>query len=131
MFNQVRNMKRSTQKLKDALLEEDLGASLCILLAQQRVAIAYQSSETHLKLVGKLYDQCQDTLVQFGYFLADNLTIDDYNNRMPPIEALFGDYRLKPDVAFFLARPRINHEIHVSFICFRSPAKALDLIFLL
>ena len=37
--------------------------------------IALQETENdHLKLVGKLFDQCHDTLVQFGTFLASNMS---------------------------------------------------------
>ena len=35
----------------------------------------FQETENdHLKLVGKLFDQCHDTLVQFGTFLASNMS---------------------------------------------------------
>ena len=42
-FNQVRNIKKSTLRLKDALLENDLAMSLCILMSQQRNCILFQS----------------------------------------------------------------------------------------
>lgn len=35
---------------------------------------AQETESDHLKLVGKLFDQCHDTLVQFGTFLASNLS---------------------------------------------------------
>ena len=66
---------------------------LVLLMAQQGNCVVYQVSsgcslseytdkltylqETendHLKLVGKLFDQCHDTLVQFGTFLASNMS---------------------------------------------------------
>lgn len=57
-FNQVRNTKKSSMRLKDALLEQNLAMPLCILMAQQRNCILYHEQEhSHLKLVGKLYDQ--------------------------------------------------------------------------
>lgn len=57
-FSQVRNMKKSSLRLKDALSEQDLGVSLCLLMAQQRYCIIYRETDkSHLKLVGKLYDQ--------------------------------------------------------------------------
>ena len=40
-----------------------------------KTIIALQETENdHLKLVGKLFDQCHDTLVQFGTFLASNMS---------------------------------------------------------
>lgn len=113
-FNQVRNIKKSTLRLKDALLENDLAMSLCILMSQQRNCILFQSDNTHLKLVGKLYDQCQETLIQYGNFLSYSLTIDDYKRRLPLLKEMLVEFNLSPDVTFFLARPMINHDINVS-----------------
>lgn len=57
--------------MKEALNEHDLSVALCLLIAQQKYCVIYRETEyTHLKLVSKLYDQCQDTLVQFGSFLG-------------------------------------------------------------
>lgn len=66
-FSQVRNTKKSSTRLKDVLLENDLALSLCMLMAQQRDGVIYrEGEERHLKLVGKLYDQvssCLSTVV--------------------------------------------------------------------
>lgn len=57
-FGQIRNTKKSSQRLKDALLDHDLALPLCLLMAQQRNGVVFQEGgEKHLKLVGKLYDQ--------------------------------------------------------------------------
>lgn len=57
-FNQVRNTKKSSMRLKDSLLDNNLAMPLCILMAQQRNCILFQEQEhSHLKLIGKLYDQ--------------------------------------------------------------------------
>lgn len=57
-FAQVRNMKRSSQRLKEGLMEDDLAISLCILMAQERFSVVYKHDKaTHLKLIGKLFDQ--------------------------------------------------------------------------
>ena len=55
--------------------------------------------------------QCQDTLVQFGSFLACNLSSDDYTRRLPPLHELLTRYHVNSDLAFFLARPMFNHQI--------------------
>ncbi|KAG9341742.1 hypothetical protein JZ751_018808 [Albula glossodonta] len=84
-FGQIRNTKKSSQRLKDALLDHELALPLCLLMAQQRNGVVFsEGGEKHLKLVGKLYDQCHDTLVQFGGFLASNLSTEDYIKRVPP-----------------------------------------------
>ena len=61
--------------MKDCLLEKELAVPLVLLMAQQGNCVVYQETENdHLKLVGKLFDQCHDTLVQFGTFLASNMS---------------------------------------------------------
>ncbi|KPM11917.1 THO complex subunit 2-like protein, partial [Sarcoptes scabiei] len=114
-FNQIRNIKKSTLRLKDALVDNNLAMPLCILMAQQRNCIVFQSEGTHLKLIGKLYDQCQETLVQYGNFLSNSLTIDDYKRRLPSLKELLKDFHLNPDIAFFLTRPMIVHDIKSVF----------------
>lgn len=68
---------------------------------------------TMLLIVGKLYDQCQDTLVQFGTFLGSTMTVDEYVDRLPSIHSMLQDNHIHSDVAFFLARPMFAHAINV------------------
>uniref|UniRef100_A0A8D0CBS1 THO complex subunit 2 n=1 Tax=Salvator merianae TaxID=96440 RepID=A0A8D0CBS1_SALMN len=111
-FGQIRNTKKSSQRLKDALLDHDLALPLCLLMAQQRNGVVFQEGgEKHLKLVGKLYDQCHGTLVQFGGFLASNLSAEDYIKRVPSIDVLCNDFHTPHDAAFFLSRPMYAHHI--------------------
>lgn len=65
-------------------------------------------------MTGKLYDQCQDTLVQFGTFLGSTMTVDEYVERLPSIHSMLQDNHIHADVAFFLARPMFAHAINVS-----------------
>ncbi|KAK2490112.1 hypothetical protein MC885_011648 [Smutsia gigantea] len=111
-FGQMRSTKKSSQRLKDALLDHDLALPLCLLMAQQRNRVIFQEGgEKHLKLVGKLYDQCHDTLVQFGGFLASNLSTKDYRKRVPSVDVLCNEFHIPHDVAFFLTRPM--HARHI------------------
>lgn len=59
--------------------------------------------------------QCHDTLVQFGGFLASNLSTEDYIKRVPPIDILCNQFHTPHDAAFFLSRPMYAHHIVVSF----------------
>jgi THO complex subunit 2 len=114
-FSQVRNTKKSSQRLKEALASNDLAVALCLLIAQQKNCVIYrETSDSHLKLVGKLYDQCQDTLVQFGTFLGANYSVEEYVERLPSIHSMLQEYHIHSDVAFFLARPMFQHAINVS-----------------
>ncbi|CAH1777449.1 unnamed protein product [Owenia fusiformis] len=116
-FAQVRNTKKSSVKLKESLLEHDLALPLCILMAQQRDGIIFtdQDDETHLKLVGKLYDQCQDTLVQLGSFLSTHISTDEFAQRLPKIETLCDMYHMPADAAFSILRPGYAHSIQTKF----------------
>lgn len=113
-FGQVRNTKKSSQRLKDALANNDLAVTLCLLMAQQKHCVVYrETADNHLKLVGKLYDQCQDTLVQFGTFLGSSYSVDEYMERFPSIHDMLQKYHIHTEVAFFLARPIFAHQISV------------------
>ncbi|XP_056012472.1 THO complex subunit 2-like isoform X2 [Ostrea edulis] len=115
-FAQVRNTKKSSTRLKDSLLEHDLALALCILMAQQRDSVIYEeSAESHLKLVGRLYDQCQDTLVQFGSFLSMQLSTEEFVKRLPTIDTLITTFHVPADAAFFLCRPQYTYAINSKF----------------
>ncbi|XP_063849502.1 THO complex subunit 2-like isoform X3 [Scylla paramamosain] len=115
-YQQERNTKRSSVRLKEALLEHDLAIPLLLLTAQQRSSVVYNQTESpHLKLVGKLYDQCQDTMVQFGSYLFQVVTIDELSGRMPPIGTLLSDCHVSADVAFFLARPLFINMLNAKY----------------
>merc|ERR1719468_911185 len=123
-FNQVKNTRKSSQRLKECLMEMNLAVPLVLLMAQQGSCVVYQETEeAHLKLVGKLFDQCHDTLVQFGTFLANNLSQDDYSKVMPPLPQLLSKFYVNPDIAFFLARPMFNHLINGQYEDIRKSDK--------
>lgn len=114
-FSQIRNTKKSSLRLKEAMNDNDLAVALCLLMAQQNYCVVYKETQkSHLKLVGKLSDQCQDTLVQFGTFLGSTLTVEEYVTKLPSIQCMLLNYHIPTEVAFFLARPMFNHSINVS-----------------
>ena len=118
-FGQVRNTRQSSHRLKDALTNNDLAVTLCLLMAQQKHCVVYRETDnSHLKLVGKLFDQCQDTLVQFGTFLGSSYSIDEYMERLPSIHDMLQVYHIHTEVAFFLARPIFAHQISVCVVRF-------------
>ncbi|MEQ2212310.1 hypothetical protein XENOCAPTIV_029127, partial [Xenoophorus captivus] len=56
--------------------------------------------------LGKAFmKECHDTLVQFGGFLASNLSTEDYIKRVPSIDILCNQFHTPHDAAFFLSRP--------------------------
>ncbi|XP_049865529.1 THO complex subunit 2 isoform X2 [Pectinophora gossypiella] len=121
-FSQVRNTRRSSARLKEAIVGNNLDIGLCILSAQQRHSCVWTEIEdespssgeppgSQLKVVGRLADQCQDALVQLGTFLASSHAPDEYAARLPPLQELLRDYHVDADVAFFLHRPVLAQKI--------------------
>jgi len=111
-FGQIRNTRKPSMRLRDALMEGKLTLPLCLLIAQQRNAIVYVEEQSrHLKLIGKLYDQCQDNLIQFGGFLTNQLSTHDYQATLPSLDELHHTYGVTPDASFFLTRPVYKYEI--------------------
>ena len=56
-FSQVRNVKKSSQRLRETLVGSQLGIPLCLLMGQQRDSIIFREGiDRHLKLAGQLYD---------------------------------------------------------------------------
>ncbi len=130
-FNPIRNIKKCANRLKEALADHGLILPLCILLSQQRDYIVFSdqaerekemfntTEKRHLKLTGCLYDQCQDSLVQFSQFLSSTLTTEEYIHIFPKIDVLVNDYHVSPDIAFFLSRPMYAHHIQSKYDDFR------------
>lgn len=130
-FNPIRNIKKCANRLKEALADHGLILPLCILLSQQRDFIVFSdqaerekemfntAEKRHLKLTGCLYDQCQDSLVQFSQFLSSTLTTEEYIHIFPKIDVLVNDYHVSPDIAFFLSRPMYAHHIQSKYDEFR------------
>ncbi|VVC38245.1 THO complex, subunitTHOC2, C-terminal,THO complex subunit 2, N-terminal domain,THO complex [Cinara cedri] len=120
-YNQIRNTKKSSIRLKESLLDNNLAVALCLLIAQQRHSVIYKEHESiHIKLAGQLYDQCQDTLVQYGTFLGATFSMEEYINHLPSVHDLLDQHHVHMDVAFFLARPMFNHSINTRFDVLRK-----------
>lgn len=72
-------------------------------------------TEDHMKIgnyISLFLFQCQDTLVQFGTFLASSAT-EEYAKKIPAIDKLFQEYYVSADAAFFLWRPLLSNSITV------------------
>lgn len=84
-FSQVRNTKKSSQRLKEALSEHDLAVALCLLMAQQKHCVVYRETDkSHLKLVGK-YRVSETFMLKLSIGLSgglfDNLAFSSRGNR--------------------------------------------------
>ncbi|PAA64134.1 hypothetical protein BOX15_Mlig010960g1, partial [Macrostomum lignano] len=113
-FSQVRNTKKSSSRLKELLMEHGLVLPFVFLLAQQRDCVVFngEPTERHVKQCGRLYDNCQDVLIQFGIFLSLQLSTDEFVAQCPSIDQLINVYHVPADAAFYLLRSGFAHTIN-------------------
>ena len=108
-FAQVKNVRKPSSKLKEAILKSELALPLAVLIAQQRSMLIFRSDDSlkHLKLIGGLFDQCQETFLQYIQFLSTHLTKEEYSDLMPDVQTLCKEFHIDPEAAFFMLRPKI------------------------
>ena len=81
-FGLIRNVKKPSMRLRETLIDHKLALPLCLLMSTHRAHIVFKEGVgQHLKLVGKLTDQCHDTLFLFGDFLSTNLSMEEYTKQ--------------------------------------------------
>ncbi|CAH8526766.1 unnamed protein product [Dicrocoelium dendriticum] len=111
-YAQIRNIRKNATRLKDALIEHDMIMPFIFLMAQQRDAVLFlDDPDRHVKLVGRLYDQCQGTLVQFITFLSLQLTREEMQTQCIPIERMMGEFHVPADTAFCLHRSLFEQRV--------------------
>jgi THO complex subunit 2 len=98
-------MKKSITKLRDALLNSKLAIPLLILIGQQRSSIIFNTESVHLKLIGDLYDKCQETFLQYTEFLATSMSPQTYTSIVPSVLEFCTKFQLEPETAFHAVRP--------------------------
>uniref|UniRef100_A0A183BYF4 THO complex subunit 2 n=1 Tax=Globodera pallida TaxID=36090 RepID=A0A183BYF4_GLOPA len=108
--------RRSINRLREALLRNELFESLCILIGQQKQFIIYRDSKQYpLKLTTQMLDHCQETFVQFFDFLRTNLKPEEYARRMPSASILTSQFHLPIEAALCLTRPIYMHKIEMAY----------------
>ena len=97
------------------MVELNIAFPLCMLLSNHRNSVVFKEGlEGHLKLIGSLYDQSQDCLVQMLEFLDLSQNLDEMAS-LPAFDALLGNYGLSPDAAFSLSRIKFQRQINLKF----------------
>jgi len=108
----TRAINRGYARLREALMPsqgEHLAFPLLVLICQERNSIIFNSDTHHLKLIGELYDKCQETFIQYVDFLLSAVTpLSAYSVSLPPLVRLVRDFKLDPEVAFHLYRPMLS-----------------------
>ena len=97
------------------MVELNIAFPLCMLLANHRNSVVFKEGlEGHLKLIGSLYDQSQDCLVQMLEFLDLSQNLDEMAS-LPAFDELLANYGLSPDAAFSLSRIKFQRQINLKF----------------
>ncbi|ORX92450.1 hypothetical protein K493DRAFT_303320 [Basidiobolus meristosporus CBS 931.73] len=112
VLNNVKSTKKSSNRLTRALVDSNLAAALAILISQQRETCVYgPNSIDHLKLLGNLFDECQEVLMQYIELLATNLDKITYSKLIPSMIDLCLTCKVEPDVAFHIIRPKLIYQL--------------------
>ncbi|OAV88068.1 hypothetical protein PTTG_29172 [Puccinia triticina 1-1 BBBD Race 1] len=110
---------KSSNRLMKALTESGLTVPLLVLVTLQRQnAVLLADESAHLKYLGVLADSCQQVLFQHIEFLRIQLTsrsISDYENALPPMELMWGQYQNDPAIVFQVWRPVLSASVRPSY----------------
>lgn len=107
------NMKNSTKRLMKALATSNLTGALLIGISQERQSCVFDADEadSHLKLLGNLFDEIHRVLTQYIDMLQTNLSDQEFKTLIPSIAELIGKFGIEPSVAFWIWRPTISSDI--------------------
>lgn len=97
--------KRSSARLRMALVDSKLVVPLLVAVAIQRQDCVFGDEEAPLKYLGNLFDQCQQVLFQYIDFLSSHLGIEQYTAILSDVQDLWEKYGIDAGIAFHIARP--------------------------
>ena len=104
--------KTTSRRLAESLTDSGLAVQILISMAQARQTCIFGLPEpdSHLKLLGNLFDETNRALAQYLEFLLSNLNDHDWKI-FPGVTSLILDYGLDPNVAFWVSRRVIRSAI--------------------
>eukprot|EP01116_Phalansterium_solitarium_P022218 TRINITY_DN7258_c0_g1_i1.p1 TRINITY_DN7258_c0_g1~~TRINITY_DN7258_c0_g1_i1.p1 ORF type:complete len:1434 (-),score=569.04 TRINITY_DN7258_c0_g1_i1:98-4399(-) len=98
------SLRKPSNRLRDALTSTKLMIPLLVLIAQQRAIIIYNSESRQLKLIGDLYDKCQETFLQYVEFLTSHVSSPVFAAQLPSVLDLCKKYYLDHECALHASR---------------------------
>ncbi|KAI9793175.1 MAG: THO complex subunit 2 [Piccolia ochrophora] len=133
LFDKRHESRTTAKRLLRSLSEPKLAGQLLIAIAQERQTCIFglPEEDSHLKLLGNLFDEIHRVLSQYLDLLRSNLAISDFDALVPNVASLILEYGIDPNVAFWISRTSIIHEMaQTSEIATKSlpngqPAKTL------
>lgn len=106
-----RHESRTTaRRLIKSLTEPRLAGQILTSVAHERQTCIFKIPEedSHLKLLGNLFDELHRILTQYLELLRSNLTVKDFNSLVPNVSQLINEFGIEPNVAFWISRPSIS-----------------------
>ncbi|KIW70658.1 hypothetical protein PV04_02903 [Phialophora macrospora] len=111
LLDRRHDSKRTSERLIKSLQDTGLAARFLISMAQQRQAVVFEDSEIPLKAIGNTYDEVHRVMVQYLDLLRTNLSPDEFRATIPDVVSLLVDYEIRPEIAFWIARPLISRQM--------------------
>lgn len=104
---------RPKGRLRDVMLNKEIGGPLLVLLARQRMRLLYDSSiKLGLEVTATIYDRCSNVLTMMVEFMSsDREKFFEYVEIVPAIGNLLSSYHLGAAEAFAIARPIIRRSL--------------------
>ena len=105
--------KTSSRRLVRALKESGLTGSLLMSLALHRQSCIYEADNTDapLKLLGMVFDDIHQVLIQYLELLKANLSSDEFAQVVPDVATMLVSYDLPAEVAFSIGRHRLREQM--------------------
>ncbi|KAI9676192.1 MAG: THO complex subunit 2 [Caeruleum heppii] len=97
--------KRLIRSLTDPKLAGQL--LICIAQVMQTCIFGLPENDSHLKLLGNLFDEIHRVLAQYLDLLRSNLTVAEFESLVPDAADLIHQHGIEPAVAFWISRPTI------------------------
>nr|POE76222.1 tho complex subunit 2 [Quercus suber] len=106
--------KSSAKRLAAALRTANLTGQILISIAQARQAYPYQenSSTMPLKVLGNNMDEIHKVLAQYLEVINETHTPAEFEEAVPDVVSLIGEFGLEPAMAFTICKVSIAHRMH-------------------
>ncbi|KAJ3025707.1 UNVERIFIED_CONTAM: THO complex subunit 2 [Siphonaria sp. JEL0065] len=105
----LRLVKKVSGRLLRALMESELALPFAILMGQRIEGCVFAKDVGDIKILGWVLDSVRATFTQYMDFLVSHADREAYSALVPDIDVLRNDYKLTPDVAFAILRPKLQH----------------------
>lgn len=104
---------KSSQRLMQALIDSKLAGRLLVNIVQYRQAAIFKTpeDEAHIKFLSSMVDDSHQILNQYLDLLRSNLEPSSFDELVPRIDRLLGDYGIDVGLAFLVSRPSLSYQL--------------------